>query len=88
MRTIHQSNHLFQAHLVKHALEEADIPAFVLGESLIGGMGELPSLGLLRVCVPESQVEAAAAVVAGLALDMPLDDPIWNDDEQPGIVPA
>lgn len=39
MRVIYLADNLFDAHLVKHALEEVEIPAFVFGESLLGGMG-------------------------------------------------
>ena len=48
MRVVYLADNLFDAHLVKHALEEAEIPAFVFGESLLGGMGELPLFGVLR----------------------------------------
>ena len=52
--------------LVKHALEDAGIPAFVFGESLLGGMGELPLFGVLRVCVPDVALpQARDALAAG-----------------------
>ena len=35
MRVVYLADNLFDAHLVKHALEEAEIPAFVFGESLL-----------------------------------------------------
>ena len=49
-----QADNLFDAHLVKHALEDAGIPAFVFGEQLLGGMGELPLFGVLRVGIPDA----------------------------------
>ena len=42
MQLVYQTSNLFDAHLVKHALEDAGIPAFVFGEHLLGGGGELP----------------------------------------------
>ena len=42
MRVVYLADNLFDAHLVKHALEEADIPAFVFGESpegVVQGLG-------------------------------------------------
>ena len=88
MHIVHQTNHLFEAHLVRHALEQAEIPAFVLGESLIGGMGELPSLGLLKVGVPPSYAQAADAVVAELGLGTDAAAPIFEPDQDPGALPA
>ena len=68
MEVVYRATHLFDAHLVRMALEQAGIPAFVLGEALLGGIGELPALGLLTVCVPPSCSEAALSLVATLPL--------------------
>lgn len=88
MQLIYQTNNLFDAHLVKHALEDAGIPAFVFGESLLGAGGELPLFGLLRVCVPDAAQPQAEDIVAALALGEGPDDPIPEDDEAPGLLPA
>lgn len=88
MQLIYQTNNLFDAHLVKHALEDAEIPAFVFGESLLGAGGELPLFGVLRVCVPDSAQAQAADIVAALGLDDGPGDPILDDDEAPGLLPA
>jgi Putative prokaryotic signal transducing protein len=61
MQVAYRAHNLFDAHLAKHLLEEADIPAFVMGESLLGGAGELPLFGVLRVCVPQGYEQDAAA---------------------------
>ncbi|WP_225764716.1 DUF2007 domain-containing protein [Stenotrophomonas sp. Marseille-Q4652] len=90
MQLVYQADNLFDAHMVKHALEDAGIPAFVLGESLLGGMGELPLFGVLRVCVPDSAGEQAQAVIAALVpADLAGDDadPIWEEGTS-GILPA
>ena len=67
-------------------LEGAGIPAFVFGENLLGGAGELPLFGVLRVCVPDPCVPEADAALqaAGLAGEEP--DPIPDGD--PGLLPA
>ena len=88
MQLVYQTNNLFDAHLVKHALEDAGIPAFVFGESLLGAGGELPLFGLLRVCVPDSAKPEAEEIVAALGLDDGPADPILDDDEAPGFLPA
>jgi hypothetical protein len=88
MHVIYQADNLFDAHLVKHALEDADIPAFVFGESLLGGMGELPLFGVLRVCVPDLARPEAEDIVARLDLGSGGDDPIFDGDESAGLLPA
>ena len=63
MRTVYQALNPIDAHLVKHALEDSDIPAFVLGEHLVGGMGELPALGLLGLAVADDQALYARELI-------------------------
>ena len=91
MQLVYQTDNLFDAHLVKHALEDAGIPAFILGESLLGGLGELPLFGVLRVGVPDVASEQALALIAAMAPGDDLADedagPIW-DDGTPGVLPA
>lgn len=63
MHTVYRADNLFDAHLVKDALEHAQIPAFIAGEHLIGGVGQLPALDYLAVMVPDAGVAAAESVV-------------------------
>ncbi|AKC87353.1 DUF2007 domain-containing protein [Pseudoxanthomonas suwonensis] len=91
MQVAYRAHNLFDAHLARHVLEDAGIPAFVFGENLLGAGGELPLFGILRVCVPdpcladaESALQAAGLLGAGLPGEDP--DPILEDD--PGLLPA
>lgn len=88
MKIAYQAENLFDAHLVRHALEQAGLPAFVLGESLLGGGGELPLFGVLRVGVPDECLPVAVAVVAALDLGTPAAAPSWDSDDNPGLAPA
>ncbi|HET7329657.1 DUF2007 domain-containing protein [Dyella sp.] len=63
MRIVYRAQNLIDAHLVKDALESAEIPAFISGEYLTGGVGQLPALDYVAVLVPESSVEAAESIV-------------------------
>lgn len=81
MQIVYKADNLFDAHLVKHALEGAGIPAFVFGESLLGGMGELPLFGVLRVSVPDAAMPQAEDIVATLDLGTAPTDPIFDDDD-------
>ena len=63
MRIVYRAQNLIDAHLVKDALESADVPAFISGEYLTGGVGQLPALDYVAVLVPESSVELAQSIV-------------------------
>lgn len=88
MRTVYRAESVVDAHLVKDALEHADIPAFIAGEHLIGGVGQLPARDFLRVDVPDPCVEAALPVVRQVEARLvqareAVDDPAWGDDSLP-----
>ena len=71
MRTVYEAANLIDAHLVRQALEAEGIPAFVRGEALTGGMGDLGVFGLLAVMVPEAAWPDARRLVDELALGAP-----------------
>ncbi|MBB5209470.1 DUF2007 domain-containing protein [Chiayiivirga flava] len=63
MRVVYEAENIIDAHLVKGLLEQAGIVAFVLGEHLSGGIGELPTMGMVSVGVADSDAEGAAAAL-------------------------
>ncbi|MGY3263948.1 putative signal transducing protein [Lysobacter sp. HA35] len=86
MKPVYDAANLIDAHLVRHALEDAGIPVFIRGEALTGGMGELPLYGVVQVCVPEVAWPQADAVVRALDFGTPPDadaEPDWDA----GLVP-
>lgn len=85
MHIVYKADNLFDAHLVKHALENAGIPAFVFGEQLLGGMGELPLFGVLRVGIPDAARPQAEAIIAALDLGQAAADPISDADDMAGL---
>jgi len=85
VQVVYRANNLIEAHLAKHALEGMDIPVFIFGESLLGGAGELPLFGVLRVCVPDSYLEEATNCLQELQLEQASDD---RGEEEPGALPA
>ncbi|MBP3984660.1 DUF2007 domain-containing protein [Pseudoxanthomonas helianthi] len=88
MQVAYRAENLFDAHLARHALEDAGIPAFVFGESLLGAGGELPLFGVLRVCVPEAAWPQARDVLQAAGLLDAAIDPISDGAEDPGLLPA
>ena len=63
MHTVYRAENLFDAHLVKDALEADGIPAFIAGEYLTGAVGQLPAMDYIAVMVPESSLAAANGIV-------------------------
>lgn len=63
MQTIYEADDPVLAHLLVGVLSQAGIRAQVLGDHLQGAMGELPAQGLIRVVVPEAQVDEALDIV-------------------------
>jgi Putative prokaryotic signal transducing protein len=70
MRIAYRAETLIDAHLVKDALERAEIPAFVSGEYLTGAVGQLPAIDYVVVLVPEASLAAAEQVVREVERDL------------------
>ena len=81
MKVVYEAANLIDAHLVRHALEADEIPVFLKGEALLGGMGELPLFGMVQVCVPEAAWPQARDIVEQLSLGEPLQA---AQDDEPG----
>jgi hypothetical protein len=86
MKVVYEAANLIDAHLVRHALEAAEIPVFLRGEQLLGGMGELPLFGVIAVCVPDMAWPQAREIVDALPLNEPpsvADDDVDEGNWQP-----
>ena len=88
MKAVYDAANIIDAHLIRHALEAAEIPVFLKGEALVGGMGELPLFGVVQVCVPDVAWPQAREVVEAVGLGAPAgeadDAPGWTE----GVLPA
>lgn len=70
MKVVYEAGNIIDAHLMRHELEHAGIPAFVRGEALLGGIGELPVFGMIAVCVPTISWPDAQALLRALPISM------------------
>ncbi|MFC5527138.1 DUF2007 domain-containing protein [Rhodanobacter ginsengisoli] len=66
MHTVYRAENLFDAHLVKDALDAGGIPAFIAGEYLTGAVGQLPAMDYIAVMVPESSLATARGIVSAV----------------------
>ena len=62
MVVYHASNSI-EAYLIKNLLEQQEIPAYVFGDYLQGGVGEIPAIGLVTVNVSDSDYTRAKEIV-------------------------
>ncbi len=88
MRVVYEAANVIDAHLVRQALENAGLPAWVRGEALTGGLGELGVFGLVAVMVPDDCAIAARGVVESLNLGEPVQAAQADEDDLPGALPA
>jgi len=54
VKVVYEAENIIDANLVKNALEDDGITAFVSGQYLTGAAGELPPLALVNVMVAET----------------------------------
>lgn len=87
MRIVYRAAGIIDANLVKAALEHAGVRAFVAGEYLTGGIGELPLGGLVNVMVADIDVERAQPIADALDAafrEEPVsEEPLADDDLAP-----
>ena len=90
MRNVYEAANLIDAHLVRQALEAEGIPAFVRGEALTGGIGEIGVFGLVGVMVPDSAWPVARDIVEALELGERAEafESTHLQDGEPGALPA
>lgn len=71
-----------EAHLLKHMLEQQEIPVYITGEHLESGIGELPAGGIVDVWVIDEFLADAEEVLEDFfdTLDAPDDDELMDED--------
>lgn len=84
MHIVYRAENLFDAHLVKDALEAEDIPAFIAGEYLTGAVGQLPAMDYIAVMVPESSLATARGIVSAVEARLGEARRAILEDELPG----
>ena len=64
MQRIHQPTDLMEAQMLISMLRGEGIEVYLQGENLVGGMGELPALGLLGLMVADEHAQLARELIA------------------------
>jgi len=85
MQKVYEPENLMEAELLQGMLGSEGIDAHVTGRHLLGGLGELPALGLLGISVGNDDVERARALITAYNAAQPFINDFSN--EEPGNEP-
>lgn len=77
LKPVYTASNSMEAHLVKIMLIGQGIEAFVEGDLLQGGIGDLPAVGMMQVRVRTKDVQAAQAAIQEWESDQGNEDDSW-----------
>ena len=60
---VYNASNSIEAYLIKNLLEQQEILAYVFGDHLQGGVGEIPAIGLVTVNVSDSDYTRAKEII-------------------------
>jgi hypothetical protein len=83
--TLRTLDNPIEANLLLGLLHQQGLQAWLLGEQLLGGVGELPALGLLRLVVDEVDLPVAEALLRDWETATPLPEPEPDWAPQPRL---
>ncbi|WPP00689.1 DUF2007 domain-containing protein [Pseudomonas sp. HR96] len=83
MRRVYEPGSLMEAQMLVDMLASEGVQAYLSGGDLVGGMGDLPAMGLLSLNVDNDQAEHARQLIAEYNAALPL-----SGDDQPDSVPG
>lgn len=81
MIVVYEADGSVEAHLIKNMLAQANIESYIHGESLTGGIGDLQTMGLVRVMVNETDYEIAREIVEDWGTAKIVDKNAFNTDD-------
>ena len=74
MITVYNALNSIEGHIIKNLLEQQEIPAYVLGEHLQSGVGEVPAIDLIRVSVSDTDYPRAKEIIDEWDASTPIED--------------
>jgi hypothetical protein len=82
MKIVYDAHHALDAYVVKNLLETEGIAAFVQGEHLQGGVGELAAMDLVKVSVNDHDIPKARALIEAWESSQPADQDAPSEDSE------
>lgn len=88
MQRIHEPASAGEGELLVAMLASEGIRAHLLGQHLLGALGELPVCGLLGILVDDEDASRARALIAAYnaAEPLPGEPPAVDEASQPGVL--
>jgi hypothetical protein len=86
VKIVYDAEHSLDAHVVRNLLESESIPAFIQGEYLQGGVGELAASGFVKVSVHDADAARARTIIRAWEAAQPADEEL--EDEAYDDAPA
>lgn len=74
MQRIHEPADLMEAQMLISMLRSEGVDVYLQGADLVGGMGELPALGLLSLMVEDEHAQQARELISGYQQATPIVD--------------
>ena len=72
VQRIHEPADLMEAQMLMSMLNSEGIAVYLQGADLVGGMGELPAMGLLGLMVDDEHVQHARELIASYQQAVPI----------------
>lgn len=79
MKIVYDAHNTLDAYVIKNLLETEGIAAFVQGEHLQGGIGELAAMDLVKVSVNDQDIFKARALIDEWENSQPVDQESLRD---------
>ena len=80
MMVVYHASNSIEAYLIKNLLEQQEIAAYVFGDYLQGGVGEIPAIGLVTVNVSDSDYTRAKEIVDEWGASVIIEDFFADDN--------
>ncbi|HYG31487.1 MAG TPA: DUF2007 domain-containing protein [Methylophilaceae bacterium] len=84
MKIVYNAHTSLDAYVIKNLLESEGIAAFVQGDYLQGGVGELAAVDLVKVSVHDEDVAAARLLIEAWESSQPVDEEATSGERDDG----
>lgn len=86
MRLLYDASNGLEAHLILNLLEQSGLSARIDGEYLEGGIGEIQTMGIVRVMVEEADYEDAMTIIDAWDVKSPESESNGTNDSKTNSV--
>lgn len=63
MKTVYEANNSLEANIIQSVLQQAGLSPVIIGAYLQGGIGDLPTAGLVRLMISDEEYAAGREII-------------------------